>query len=170
MDASADKHSETPEAESRGRDEGGFGHRVIPDIVRRALMTGVGTVLLGQEGVRTALGDMKMPKEAIEFLVSQADRTKREVIHSLARELRQFLDGLELQELIANSLEGTTFEIHTTIRVVQQDDGSMGAKVLDKGGQVRRSRGERAAAKRRSRAPATRDSDDDEGAEGSSKV
>ena len=132
--------SENQSVEERPRDEGGFGHRVIPDIVRKALMSGVGTVLLGQEGVRTALGDLKLPKEAMEYVVSQAERTKREVIHSLARELRQFLDGLELQELIGRSLEGTTFEINTTIRVTQNDKGQVGAEVVDKSGQMVRAK------------------------------
>lgn len=131
-----DRYDDLPddptEGEGRPRDEGTFGSRVIPDIVRRALMTGVGTVLLGQEGVRTALGDMKLPKEAMDYLMSQADRTKREVINSLARELRQFLDSLELQELIQRSLVGTTFEIHTTIRVVKNDEGGIGTKVVEK--------------------------------------
>lgn len=127
---------ESTDSETRAKEEGGFGHRVIPDIVRRALMTGVGTVLLGQEGVRTAIGDMKLPKEAMDYLVSQADRTKREVIHSMARELRQFLDGLELQDLIQRSLVGTTFEIHTTVRVVQNDAGEIGATVLEKSSKV----------------------------------
>lgn len=137
MDKHADEFdSENQSVEERPKDEGGFGHRVIPDIVRKALMSGVGTVLLGQEGVRTALGDLKLPKEAMEYVVSQAERTKREVIHSLARELRQFLDGLELQELIGRSLEGTTFEIHTTIRVTQNEKGQLGTEVVGKSGQL----------------------------------
>lgn len=142
-------------AEERPREEGGFGHRVIPDIVRKALMTGVGTVLLGQEGVRTAIGDLKLPKEAMEYVVSQAERTKREVIHSLARELRQFLDGLELQELIGRSLEGTTFEIHTTIRVTQNESGQLGTQVLGKSGQMVR---------------ANDDKNEDKGSKGASKA
>lgn len=122
----------------RARDEGSFTQRVIPDLVRRALMTGVGTVLLGQEGVRAALSDMKLPKEAMEYLVQQAERTKREVINSLARELRQFLDTLELQELIQRALVGTTFEIHTTIRIVENEGGGVKMKVMERTSRIER--------------------------------
>lgn len=138
MDERYDELEDDSPGAERPRDEGGFGHRVIPDIVRRALMTGVGTVLLGQEGVRTAIGDMKLPKEAMDYLVAQADRTKREVISSLARELRGFLDGLELQEMIQSALVGTTVEIQTTVRIVQSDEGKVGAKILDKRTQMTR--------------------------------
>lgn len=109
-----------------------FAQRVIPDIVRRALMTGVGAVLLGEEGLRNTLGEMKMPKEAVSSLINQADKTKREVINSLARELRQFLDSLDLQSLLEKAVAGTTIEIQTTVRVIPKEEGGVGLEVLDK--------------------------------------
>ena len=100
-----------------------FTGKVIPDLFRRAVMTGIGSVLMTEEGIRSALAEMKMPREAVNYVVSQAERTKRDLIVTLARELRTFLDGLELQELISKSLQGKQFEIRTTIRVVEDGDG-----------------------------------------------
>jgi hypothetical protein len=120
------------------RDESSFAHRVIPDVVRRALMTGVGAALLGEEGIRNTLGEMKMPKEAMAYLVGQADRTKREAINSLARELRGFLDSLDLQGLLEKSLAGTTIEIQTTVRVIPKDGGGVGLEVMDNHSRVAR--------------------------------
>lgn len=114
------------------RDEGSFASRVIPDMFRRALMTGIGSVFMTEESIRSALGDLKMPKEAMNYVVTQADRTKRELIATLARELRNFLDNLELDELLANSLQDTTFEINTTIRVRRTDEGKNKLEVTDR--------------------------------------
>ncbi len=104
----------------------------VPDFVRKALMTGIGAVFTTEEGVRTAVGEnMKLPKEAMQYLVGQVDRTKRDLIQTLARELRTFLDGLEVDDLARRALSGTTFEIHTTIRVVADESGKLDVKNTD---------------------------------------
>jgi len=49
---------------------------LVPDIVRRAVLTGVGALFMTEEGIRNLVGDMKMPKDALAFLMSQADKTR----------------------------------------------------------------------------------------------
>ncbi|MFZ9889617.1 MAG: hypothetical protein ACO3JL_19150 [Myxococcota bacterium] len=138
-----------------------FAQRVIPDVVRRAIMTGVGAVLVGEEGIRSSLGEMKMPKEAMSYLVSQADKTKREVIHSLARELRGFLDSLDLQSLIEKAVAGTTIEIQTTVRVIPKEEGGVGLEVLKRDTAIAHDDEVRAKPRRRRRAskPVEQESD-----------
>lgn len=118
------------------REEGSFAGRVIPDLFKRALMTGIGTVFMTEEGIKNALGDLKMPKEAYGYVVGQADRTKRELIATIARELRGFLDNLELDELMRRSLEDTTFEINTTITIRRADDGEPKVEVGERSTKV----------------------------------
>lgn len=142
------------------RDDG-FGSRVIPDFVKKAIMTGVGAVFMSEEGLRGALGDMKMPKEAMTSLVSQADRTKNEIIHALARELRTFLQGLEIEDLMKNAMEGTTFEIHTTIKVHKNDDDDeVGLQVLSK--ETKLSRADDAPKKKKKRKKKSEKKKDDD--------
>lgn len=132
-DRYTDPYDDEDEAEDAPTERGPaetFAQRVIPDVVRRALMTGVGAVLLGEEGLRNTLGEMKLPKEAMASLISSADKTKREVISSLARELRQFLDSLDLQSLLEKAVAGTTIEIQTTVRVIPKEEGGVGLAVL----------------------------------------
>jgi hypothetical protein len=136
--------------DGRPREDESFAQRVIPDFVKKAIMTGVGAVFMTEEGLRGALTDMKVPKEAMSSLVAQADKTKREVIQTLARELRAFLDDLELEDLLKKSLEGTTFEIHTTIRVTRDDEGEVGLAVLDKNTKLTRPEDDKPKAKKKS--------------------
>ena len=144
--------------------EGSFGSRVIPEFVKKAIMTGIGAVFMTEEGLRGALSEMKVPKDAMSSLVAQADKTKREVIQSLARELRSFLQDLELEDLLRHALEGTTFEIHTTIKVTRDDEGEVGLAVVDKRSKITRPEGEEAAPKKRKAAKKkrTREADDEE--------
>ncbi len=118
------------------REEGSFAGRVIPDLFKRALMTGIGTVFMTEEGIKNALSDLKMPKEAYGYVVSQAERTKRELIATIARELRGFLDNLELDELMRRSLEDTTFEINTTITIRRADNGEPKVEVGERSTKV----------------------------------
>ena len=132
------------------REEGGFAGRVIPDLFKRALMTGIGTVFMTEEGIKNALSDLKMPKEAYGYVVSQADRTKRELIATIARELRGFLDNLELDELMRRSLEDTTFEINTTITIRRADDGEPKVEVGERSTKVTKKKSSRKKSSKKS--------------------
>lgn len=110
---------------------GGFTSRVLGDFAKKAVMTGIGAVFMSEETLRNTLGDLKLPKEAMGYVVGQADKTKRELINALTREMRQFLNGLELERLIAKVLAGTTFEIHTRVKILPGEDGKMAIQILD---------------------------------------
>lgn len=131
MDPMDERDPWQPPPDVAEREEGGFATRVIPDLFRRALMTGIGSVFMTEESIKNALSDLKMPKEAINYVVTQADRTKKELIATLARELRGFLNNLELDKLIKSSLEDTTLEIHTTITIKKGDDGQTQMQVAE---------------------------------------
>src|SRR3981081_2752926 len=52
---------------------------LVPDIVRRAVLTGVGALFMTEEGIRNLVGEMKLPEDALAFLLSQAEKTRAEV-------------------------------------------------------------------------------------------
>ena len=99
--------------------------RGIKDFVRRAVLTGIGAAFVTEEAARSAIGDIKLPKEAMAYIASQADRTKRDIVQTLAKELRLFLDGLEVEDLITKTLSGATFEINTTVRIIPKESGGL---------------------------------------------
>lgn len=107
------------EFEDGGADSSSKG---ITDLFRRALMTGIGSVFMTEDAIRRTLSEMKMPKEAIGYVVAQADKTKKDLVGALARELRSFLDDLEIQELVAKGMEGKTLEVTTRIRLVRDPE------------------------------------------------
>lgn len=79
-------------------------------------MTGVGAVFMTEEGIRNALSDMKLPKNVIAAAVSQADKTKKEVSTLIAKEVRSFLDRIEVEDIIQKALAGQSIEIRATIK------------------------------------------------------
>jgi hypothetical protein len=116
--------------------ESGFAAKMIGDLARRALTSGIGAMFMSEEALRTSFGDMKLPKEAMGYLVAQADKTKRDIIDVVGRETGAFLSKLEFEKVIAKMLANTTFEIETRIRIIPKADGTLGAEI-EKSPQVR---------------------------------
>ncbi|HKB75843.1 MAG TPA: hypothetical protein VKC58_04555, partial [Myxococcales bacterium] len=69
----------------------------VPDIVRRAVLTGVGALFMTEEGIRNLVGEMKLPKDALAFLVAQADKTRSDVTRIVTQEVRRFLESQTLR-------------------------------------------------------------------------
>jgi hypothetical protein len=114
------------------KEAGSFAGKMIGDLARRALMTGIGAVFMSEDALRGTLNDLKLPKEAMHYVVGQADKTKRELVTTIARETRAFLGTIEIDKMIARALAGTTLEVSARIRVVPKPDGGLGFKVEGK--------------------------------------
>jgi hypothetical protein len=109
--------------------ERGFASKMIGDLARRALMTGIGAVFMSEETLRGQLSEMKLPKEAMHYVVAQADKTKKEIVTAIARETREFLSKLEVDKVLARALVGTTVEIQTRIRVLPKEGGAFETEI-----------------------------------------
>src|SRR4051812_28509829 len=107
----------------------GFASKMIGDLARRALTTGIGAVFMSEEALRGQLSDMKLPKEAMHAVAAQADKTKRKIVAAIARETREFLSKLEVDKVLARALVGATIEVQTKIRVLPKEDGGVTAEV-----------------------------------------
>src|SRR5207248_7650826 len=90
---------------------------IVPDIVRRAVLTGVGALFMTEEGIRNLVGEMKLPKDALAFLVAQADRTRSEVTRIVTQEVRRFLEGETLRREIWRLLTSVTLEVNATVQL-----------------------------------------------------
>jgi hypothetical protein len=117
--------------ESVGGEKGGFSTRVLGDLAKKALMTGIGAVFMSEDSLRSQLAEMKLPKEAMGAVINTADKTKKEIIDVVARETRAFLSRLEVEKMVSRMLVGTTIEINTRIRIVPKEDGQVGVSVLE---------------------------------------
>jgi hypothetical protein len=96
---------------------------LIPDTVRRALVAGLGALFMTEEGVRHLVAEMRLPKEAVQFLTRQADQAKAQLLEIISRELRSFLESVNLAEELQKVLCSVVLEVRTEIRLVPSDEG-----------------------------------------------
>jgi hypothetical protein len=95
----------------------------VADVVRKAVLTGVGALFLTEEGARKMAREWKLPKDLATYLVSQASGARDEVVRVVGQELRRLLDSETFRKEILKSLEHMTVEIHAEMRLKASDDG-----------------------------------------------
>lgn len=96
--------------------------RVVPEAFKRRLEAGVENVL--RDGrLKSALGDLKLPREIANQIFSQLEETKHAAVAAVARETRQFLERTNLADELAKLLTQVSFEIRTEVRFVPNGPG-----------------------------------------------
>ena len=102
------------------RDSGRIGF--VADFVRKVAVAGVGAVFLGEEGLRSLAGQLKLPKEALGFIMGQAEKTKDEVSRVVTEEIRRFLQSEKLRDEFVKLLSGMTVEVKAQIRLIPPEE------------------------------------------------
>ncbi|HEX2485155.1 MAG TPA: hypothetical protein VHQ66_07640 [Myxococcota bacterium] len=69
-----------------------------------------------EEAVRRALGD-KVPREWLEFIVAQSDRTRSDLVGALSREFGRVLARIDPADVLRRLLDGQTIEITARIKL-----------------------------------------------------
>ena len=93
----------------------------VADVVRKAVLTGVGALFLTEEGARKMAREWKLPKDFATYLVSQASGARDEVVRVVGQELRRLLDSETFRKEIIKSLENMTVEVHAEMRLKASD-------------------------------------------------
>jgi hypothetical protein len=101
---------------------------LIPDIVRKTIYTGLGAVFTTQEQIREMAGDLPVPKDVVNYLLNSAQNTKDEFFKIVARETREFLERVNLQQEMAKLLTQLSLEVKTEIRFIPNDEAVSGVK------------------------------------------
>ena len=93
----------------------------VPELVKRAAVAGLGALFMTEEGIRSLAGQLKLPKELLGFLVSQAEKTKDDIGRIVTDEVRRFLQSEKLREEFLKLLTGMTIEIDAKVRLTPND-------------------------------------------------
>ena len=115
-----DDVNEDPLIDEEPRDSGRIGF--VADFVRKVAVAGVGAVFLGEEGVRSLAGQLKLPKEALGFIMGQAEKTKDAVSRVVSEEIRRFLQSEKLRNEFVRLLSGMTVEIKAQVRLIPPEE------------------------------------------------
>ncbi len=87
--------------------------------IRKILTTGVGAALMTENGIRNAFSDIKLTRQATDYIARQAQKGKEEFTKVFAGELKRFLDHVDLHKALA----GMKLHIEATITVGPKEGG-----------------------------------------------
>jgi|HubBroStandDraft_1064217.scaffolds.fasta_scaffold63493_1 hypothetical protein len=98
---------------------------VIPELIKRAVELGVEKAAEAPDNLKEFVGGMKLPREAVNYLLAQVEETKNGLFRVVAKEVREFLEHTNLAGEMQKMLTTVQFEISTTIRF-KPNDGRAG--------------------------------------------
>jgi hypothetical protein len=98
----------------------------IVEAMRKVAFAGLGALFMTEEGIRSLAGQLKLPKEALGFVLSQAERTKDEVGRVISEEVRRFLRSDKLRADFLQLLSGMRVESTANVRLVPDPDHKPG--------------------------------------------
>jgi hypothetical protein len=92
----------------------------LPDLLRRGLTLGFTGFFLTEEVVRKALGE-SVPRDLMDFILTQSERTRAELLDRISREFARALGALDPVEVLKRLLEGRSIEVNAKIRLLPPD-------------------------------------------------
>jgi len=110
-----------------GTDEGASAKAAgaVTDSIRKAVFGGLSALFVSEEGIRQTTGEL--PKDALSFLLSQTDKTRRELMRVVSDELKSFLRQLDIQGEVKEMLSGLTVEVKAEISF--KENGAVISKI-----------------------------------------
>ena len=112
----------------------------VPEFVRRMAVAGLGALFMTEEGIRNLAGQLKLPKEALGFILGQAEKTKDEITRVISDELRRFLQSEKLRDEFLKLMSGMTVEIKAQVRLVPPEKAEKSSEAEHPHGEAKEKR------------------------------
>ncbi len=98
----------------------------MPETVKRAMFTGAGMLFMTEEGIKKAMSEVNIPREAIGYVVKQSEKSKKEFYTIFQRELGRFFSRLDVARLSQEVLDGISLEVSARVTLrMNEEDGSL---------------------------------------------
>ena len=102
---------------------------ILSEMARKLFLTGLGAIFVTEESIRSALTELKLPKDAMGYMVDQAKKQKNDLIAVVASELSNFLSKLKVHEEIQKAL--SKLQIHIDAKLSFSPQGKAFAKEVE---------------------------------------
>jgi hypothetical protein len=90
----------------------------VTDFVRRMAAASLGAVVMSEEGIRKVAGQLKLPKEVLGLVLSQAEKTKEDIGRVVIEEVRKFLQSDRMRDEFLKMIAGMTIEVRAEVKLV----------------------------------------------------
>lgn len=110
------KKTEDENGEQSEESKGLFG-----EALKKVFAAGVGAAFMTEENIRSYLAELKLPKEFLNVLLSQANRSKEELIQRVGKEIMQIVNKVDFVSEFSKFAETHRFRITADIEIMRKD-------------------------------------------------
>jgi hypothetical protein len=90
----------------------------ILDAVKKIFSVGVGAAFLTEESIRSYLADLKLPKDALNFILQSAAKGKEELVSRVSKEIGGLLSHVDFVKEVSRFAENHKFKVSAEIEVI----------------------------------------------------
>lgn len=90
------------------------------EMLRKVMSVGLGAAFMTEESVRTALTELKLPKEVLTSVLHGATRSKEELLNRIGNETIKLVSKIDFVKEASRFVEEHKFRIQAEIEVVKK--------------------------------------------------
>ena len=94
------------------------------DALKKIMTAGMSAAFMTEEHIRNYLSDTKLPKDILQMILSQAAKSKEDLMNRLTKEMSQVLGRVDFAKEIAHFAESHRFKITAEIDVIKKTSHS----------------------------------------------
>ncbi len=113
------KKQEEERDESTEESKGLFG-----EALKKVFAAGVGAAFMTEENIRAYLAELKLPKEFLNLLLQQANKSKEELIQRVGKEIMQIVNKVDFVSEFSKFAETHRFRVTADIEIIRKDSKS----------------------------------------------
>jgi len=92
----------------------------ITEAIKKLFAAGVSGALLSEEVIRSYVSDLKLPKEIIQLLLQNAQKSKDEITQRVGREIIGIVQKIDWVTELSKFAENHKFKISAEIEIVKK--------------------------------------------------
>jgi hypothetical protein len=93
----------------------------LGDTLKKVFAAGVSAAFMTEEGIRSYLTDLKLPKEFLNILLQQANKSKEELMSRVGKEISGVLSKIDVVNELSKFAENHKFKITAEIEIIKKD-------------------------------------------------
>jgi hypothetical protein len=94
---------------------------LLGDTVKKVFTAGVSAAFMTEEGLRSYLSELKLPKEALNLLIQSANKSKEDMTNRVTKEVVGIIEKIDFVKEFSKFAETHKFKITAEIDIIKKD-------------------------------------------------
>jgi hypothetical protein len=120
-DEAADENDELSHDADQDTEYGEKSGGPLLETVKKLFSVGIGAAFMTEESIRNYLGDIKLPKEVLQFVLQSAGKGKDELVQRVSKEIGVLVSHIDIVKEASKFVENHKFKISAEIEVLKKN-------------------------------------------------